>query len=212
MYYLNKNAQVLRTQGKKMTLTSATMTLIFVMDPLGNIPVFLSILNPVAPKRRKFIIVRESVIALVILTLFLFFGQFLLDAMNICQPALEISGGIILFLIAIRMIFPHPEQIHKNKTETEPFIVPLAVPLVAGPSTMAMVMLMANKDPLLMSRWLIALILAWLLTTIILVFADVLRKILGERALIAIERLMGMILTTMAVQMFLTGYQQFLNL
>lgn len=195
-----------------MTLTSATITLLFVMDPLGNVPVFLTVLNPIAPKKRKRIILRESFIAFIILLGFLLFGQVILESMHISQPALAIAGGIILFLIAIRMIFPHESHDDRIRQVSEPFIVPLAVPLIAGPSTMAMVMLLANQatyeKPLLIT----ALLLAWLITTVILVFADILRKILGERGLTAIERLMGMILTTMAVQMFLTGYEQFLHL
>lgn len=194
-----------------MTLYSATLTLILVMDPLGNIPLFLSILNSVNPKRRQFIILRESLIAFAILILFLFFGQYILDGMHISQPALSISGGIILFLIAIHMIFPH-HGLEKVHHVGEPFIVPLAVPLFAGPSTMTVVMLMARQEPDHLPKWLIALSTAWFISTVMLVFADLLRKILGERGLLAIERLMGMILTTMSVQMFLTGLAQFLHL
>ncbi len=194
-----------------MTLYSATITLILIMDPLGNIPLFLSVLNHVTPKRRKHIILRETFIAFVLLTLFLFFGKYILEGMHISQPALQIAGGIILFLIAIRMIFPHESLEDRGKQKEEPFIVPLAVPLIAGPSTMTMVMLLANQAPNDMLRWFIALFIAWLISTIILLFADVLRKILGQRGLIAIERLMGMILTTMAVQMFLSGFETFLH-
>ncbi|MBV9576756.1 MAG: NAAT family transporter [Gammaproteobacteria bacterium] len=194
-----------------MTLYSATITLILVMDPLGNVPLFLSVLNHVPPKKRRGIILRETFIAFLILIFFLFFGQYILNGMHISEPALAISGGIILFLIAIRMIFPEHSQEDKTRHLTDPFIVPLAIPLIAGPSTMTMVMLLANQAPHQMFRWFAALFIAWLITTIILVFADFLRKILGERGLIAIERLMGMILTTMAVQMFLSGFEQFLH-
>jgi multiple antibiotic resistance protein len=193
-----------------MTLYSATITLILVMDPLGNVPLFLSVLNHVPPKKRRHIILRETFIAFIILTLFLFFGQYILHGMNISEPALAIAGGIILFLIAIRMIFPHNDD-DKSQTPTDPFIVPLAIPLIAGPSTMTMVMLLANQAPYDMPRWFIALTIAWLVSTVILVFADNLRRLLGERGLIAIERLMGMILTTMAVQMALTGLVQVLH-
>lgn len=194
-----------------MTLYSATITLLLIMDPLGNIPLFLAILKSVEPKKRQRIILREAIIALIVLTLFLFFGKYILEGMHISQPALEIAGGIILFLIAIRMIFPEHGHPEKTRQQVEPFIVPLAVPLIAGPSTMTMVMLLASQAPHDMSRWFIALLAAWLITTVILVFADALRKILGERGLTAIERLMGMILTTMAVQMFLTGFEQVLH-
>lgn len=195
-----------------MTIYSATITLILIMDPLGNIPLFLSILKSVPAAKRRQIILRESFIALVILVLFLLFGQYILEAMHISQPALAIAGGIILFLISIKMIFPSNGHDDQQKQAVEPFIVPLAVPLIAGPSTMTMVILLASQAPYNIPRWLLALFAAWLITTTILVFADFLRKILGERGLIAIERLMGMILTTMAVQMFLTGFEQFLHL
>jgi len=181
------------------------------MDPLGNVPLFLAALNSVDPKRRQRIILLETFIAFIILSFFLFFGQYILEGMHISEPALQIAGGIILFLIAIRMIFPDQSQDDKPQFKGEPLIVPLAVPLVAGPSTMTMVMLLANQAPYDMSRWFIALLVAWFVTTIILVFAENLRKILGERGLTAIERLMGMILTTMAVQMFLTGFERFLH-
>lgn len=194
-----------------MTFYSAAITLILVMDPLGNIPLFLTALHRIPPKKRQQIILRETFIAFIILSLFLFFGQYILAAMHISQPALQISGGIILFLIAIRMIFPHELEENRAKQTSEPFIVPLAVPLIAGPSTMTMVMVLAHQAPDEMPIWFLALFTAWLISTIILVFAENLRKILGERGLIAIERLMGMILTTMAVQMFLSGFEQYLH-
>ncbi len=194
-----------------MTLYSAAVTLVLVMDPLGNIPVFLSVLNSIEPRHRQKIILRETFIAFVVLMIFLFFGKYILEDMHISEPALGISGGIILFLISIKMIFPQEEK-EKNKSVGEPFIVPLAVPLIAGPSTMTMVILLGNQSPHHLWLWALALFIAWLFTTIVLLFADKLRKILGERGLTAIERLMGMILTTMAVQMFLTGIEQFFHL
>lgn len=193
-----------------MTLYSAIITLILIMDPLGNIPVFLSILNKVPAAKRRQIILRESCIAFIILIFFLFFGQYILEKMSISPPALSISGGIILFLISIRMIFPHHEETNSYQ-KTEPFIVPLAIPLIAGPSTITMVMLLANQAPHQMFQWFTALTIAWFITTLILISANFFSKILGERGLIAVERLMGMILTTMAVQMFLTGFEQALK-
>jgi multiple antibiotic resistance protein len=194
-----------------MTLYTATITLLLVMDPLGNIPVFLAVLKSIDPKKRQKIILRESFFAFLILTLFLFFGQYILEGMHISESALEVAGGIILFLIAIRMIFPQQPNDDSIPSQ-EPFIVPLAIPFIAGPSTMTVVMLLGSQSPAGLGYWFIALATACLITTGILVFADYLRKILGERGLTAIERLMGMILTTMAVQMFLTGLQQFFHL
>jgi multiple antibiotic resistance protein len=195
-----------------MNVYTATITLILVTDPLGNIPVFLSVLNHVKPSRRRPIILRETFIAFVVLLLFMFFGKYILEGMNISSPALGVAGGIILFLIAIKMIFPTHENISLTAEKHEPFIVPLAIPFVAGPSAMAFVMLLASQRPHHLGLWALALLITYIVCTIILVFADVLRKLLGERGLIAIERLMGMILTTMAVQMFLTGIQEFFHL
>lgn len=194
-----------------MTLYSAAIMLFLVMDPLGNIPAFLTVLHRVEPKRRKPIVLRETFIAFVTLTIFLFFGKYILEGMQISQPALGVSGGIILFLIAIRMIFTH-DTASDRRASQEPFIVPLAIPLIAGPSTMTLVILISTQEPEHMWLWFSALVIAWLASAIILVFADNLSKILGERGLIAIEKLMGMVLTTMAVQMFLTGIAEFLHL
>lgn len=195
-----------------MNLYAATVTLILVMDPLGNIPVFLAVLNSIEHKRQKQIILRETFIAFIILLVFLFFGKYILESMSISGPALSIGGGIILFLIAIKMIFPTEENAKQKPQIGEPFIVPLAIPLIAGPSALAFVMLLANQAPEHIWLWSLALLFAWLTCTIVLVFSGFLRKILGERGLIAIERLMGMILTTMAVQMFLSGIEAFFHL
>lgn len=195
-----------------MTLSAATITLILVMDPLGNIPIFLSVLNPIESHRRARIILRETFIAFLILTLFLFGGQGILNGLNITQPALGIAGGIILFLIAIKMIFPQDEKGVSRPREpvaSEPFIVPLAIPLIAGPSAMATILLFTSQSPEQIGTYFIALTLASVACTLTLLFSNQLRKILGVKGLTAIERLMGMILTTLAVQMFLNGVGQY---
>lgn len=194
-----------------MTIYSAAILLFLVMDPLGNIPVFLSVLKNVEPKRQKWVVLRESIIAFAVLTLFLFFGHNILTVMHISEPSLSISGGIILFIIALRMIFPRSEgMLGADVTNHEPLIVPLAIPLLAGPSAMATVLLMATQDPGRMLDWFTALACAWILTTIILFAANFLQHILKRRGLAAMERLMGMILTTIAIQMLLTGIEKFL--
>lgn len=192
-----------------MTLASATLLLFLVMDPLGNIPFFLTLLGEVPAGRRKRVLLRELAIALGVLVIFLFAGTHILDLMGISEPSLTIAGGIILFLIAIRMVFPKTRRTAEPELEGEPFLVPLAVPLIAGPSAMATVMLIISREPARWPEWLGALILAWAATGIILFAASGLRRFLGLRGLIAIERLMGMVLTTLAVEMFLTGIRQF---
>jgi MarC family membrane protein len=179
------------------------------MDPLGNIPVFLSILNPIEPARRSRIILRESLFAFLLLTLFLFFGQYILRGLAISEPALGIAGGIILFLIALKMIFPPTDQ-SMDKQMGEPFIVPLAIPLIAGPSAFATILLLTAQYPTQTLNGFIALVFASIVVTFTLLFSNPLRKILGAKGLIAVERLMGMLLTTVAVQQFLVGLRAYL--
>lgn len=188
-----------------MNIYTATITLILVMDPLGNIPLFLSILKNITSKRQAWIILRESLIAFVILSIFLFYGRYILDGLHITESALNIAGGIILFIIALRMIFPHPESVSTDIMSGEPFIVPLAIPLTAGPATLATVLLFASQQPNRMGVWFLALIIASIVFVLTLLCSRYLMHILKERGLIALERLMGMILTTLAVQMFLSG-------
>ena len=192
-----------------MTILSAAITLFLVMDPLGNIPIFLSLLSHVEKRRRLKVIIREMVIALAILVVFLFFGRYILSALHIGEPALSIGGGIVLFLIALRMMFPSHRDTTAEYHGEEPLIVPLAVPLVAGPSAMATVILLATQDPNAMGNWLLALVIAWLVSAVVLLFAEVLRRYLGRRLINALERLMGMILTTLAVQMLLSGIRTY---
>lgn len=194
-----------------MTLYTAAITLILVMDPLGNIPIFLSFLKNIDPKRQNKIIIRESFVAFVILALFLFFGAYILEGLHITGSALNIAGGIILFIIALRMIFPAPALASDEEEIKEPFIVPLAIPLTAGPATLATVLLFASQEPSRMGVWFVALVIASVIFTIILLCSRVLMRVLGQRGLTAMERLMGMILTTVAVQMFLTGVADYFH-
>ena len=192
-----------------MDVFSTALLLFLVIDPVGNIPAFLFVLRSVPEERHKRIILRELVIALVTLVLFLFLGQYILAALQVSQGSLGAAGGIILFLIAVRMIFPVPKGVFGEEAEVgEPFIVPLAVPLIAGPAAMATLMLLMARDPAQWPLWLAALLLAWSISGIILLSADQLARLLGRRTLTAIERLMGLVLTAVAVQMFIDGAGQ----
>ncbi|MFO7339745.1 MAG: YhgN family NAAT transporter [Lysobacteraceae bacterium] len=195
-----------------MTVMSAALLLFLILDPLGNVPVFLSVLKPLPPQRQRVVLVRELLIALVVLMLFLWFGQYALELMHLRQESVAIAGGIVLFLIGIRMIFPRPEGLMGEIPDGEPFIVPLAIPLVAGPSGMAAVMLMGSNEPGRLWEWSLALLLAWAGTAVILLAAPVLYRLLGRRALTAIERLMGMLLVAISVQMLLDGLGAYLGL
>jgi multiple antibiotic resistance protein len=186
-------------------LWSAMLTLFLIMDPLGNLPIVVAILKDLKPERRRFVLVRELVLSLIILLLFLYAGQSFLNLLGVKEEAVSIAGGIILFLIAIRMIFPPPGGVVGLKEGEEPFLFPLAVPMIAGPSILAALILLANQQPGQMMDWTLALVGAWLISSAILMFAPLLHRVLGERGLTAMERLMGMILVIIAVQMFLNG-------
>ena len=195
-----------------MTIASAAVLLFLILDPLGNIPIFLSVLKPLAPARQRIVVARELLIALVVLMAFLWGGKYALEVMHLRQESVSIAGGIVLFLIGLRMIFPPPEGLMGELPEGEPFIVPLAIPMVAGPSGMAAVMLMGSNEPGRMGAWSLALLIAWAATAAILFSATYLYKWLGARVLTAIERLMGMIVVALSVQMFLDGIAAYLKL
>jgi len=192
------------------TILSAALLLFLILDPLGNIPVFLSLLKPLAPRRQRVVLVRELLIALAVLMAFLWGGKYALELMHLRQESVAIAGGIVLFLIGIRMIFPRPEGLMGAVPDGEPFIVPMAIPLVAGPSGMAAVMLMGSNEPDRLGEWSLALLLAWGATAAILMSATLLYKLLGARALTALERLMGMLLVAISVQMLLDGVAPYL--
>lgn len=188
-------------------ILSVGVVFFLIMDPLGNIPLFMSVLKNVDRKRHMRITIRELFIAYIVLLLYLFGGRYVLDFLQLSQEAISISGGIILFIIAIRMIFPSPDGLFGDGPAGEPFIVPLAIPAVAGPSIMAVLMLMSKTTPIF--DLLIAITAAWLATSVILLAATPMHRVLGDRGLTAVERLMGMILVMMAVQMMLNAVKTF---
>lgn len=194
-----------------MTTISAALLLFLILDPLGNIPVFLGLLQPLEPKRRRLVLLRELLIALGVLFVFLWAGIHVLKLMHLRQESVSIAGGIVLFLIGLKMIFPSPEGMFGDTGGGEPFIVPLAIPLVAGPSGMASVMLLGSQEPERMADWSLALFLAWAATAVILFSATYLYKILGRQVLVAIERLMGMLLVAISVQMLMDGVSTYLR-
>lgn len=190
---------------------SAALLLFLIMDPVGNVPLFLSLLKDLTPERRRVVLARELLIALVTLFVFLLGGHGILHLLSLKQEAVSIAGGIVLFLMGIRMVFPTPEGVFGDTPEGEPFIVPLAIPCVAGPSTMAALLLLGHENPARNVEWSIALVLAWLGTAVILFSATALYRWLGHRVLAALERLMGMLLVALSVQMFLNGLASYLK-
>ena len=191
-----------------MTTFSAAILLFFVMDPIGNIPLFLAALKSVDPVRRFRVVGRELLIAYALLVAFLFVGRPLLSMLAISEPALTIAGGIVLFLIALRMVFPAEHGKLGEDIDGEPFVVPLAVPYIAGPSALATVLLMTSRDPARRADWFFALSAAWLASAVILLLGARLSQFLGAKGITAIERLMGMVLVASAVQMFLDGVEK----
>lgn len=188
---------------------SAAVMLFLIMDPLGNLPVFMSVLKTIEPKRRRIILMRELCFAFAILLIFLYSGQAVLDFLNVQQETVSIAGGIILFLIALKMIFPQSGNPLGLAVGEEPFLVPLAIPMIAGPSTLAALILLANQNPDRMIDWTIALTASWVVSAVILMFSNIFHRLLGERGLTAMERLMGMILVMIAIQMLLDGISHY---
>jgi len=193
------------------SFTSAVVILLLVMDPIGNIPLFVSVLRQVEPARRTRVILRECAIAFAVLLAFVFFGAAILGVLGLSDPSLTIAGGVILFLIALRMIFRRPEGIFGDTVGSEPFIVPLAIPSIAGPAAIATVMLLASRAPQRLLEWCAAVSVAMLVTAALLVSAERFAKLAGEQGLLAFERLMGLILTAIAVEMLLRGIETFVH-
>lgn len=192
-------------------IMAAAITLFFIMDPLGNVPIFHSILSHFDSRRRAIIVARELCFALIILLLFLFAGNSILAFLGVSQSSLSIAGGVLLFIIALKMIFPQSSTSVIEEPVEDPFIVPLAIPMIAGPSTIAVLLLLSSREPDRMFEWSIALLIAWGTTTVILVSSAFLMRFLGERGARALGRLMGMLLVILAIQMLLNGVRDFIH-
>ncbi len=193
-----------------MDLFAAVVTLLLIMDPVGNIPVFLSILKHVPAERRRVVLLREILLAYGVLLAFLFLGNYLLLFLHLDEETLSIAGGIVLFLIALRMIFPQEGGMAGEPLEGEPLLVPLAIPLFVGPSTLAAVLLLQRSSPGHAASLWIAVTIAWAIGGGILLSSTFFYRLLRERGLIAIERLMGMLLVMVAVQMLINGLKTLL--
>ncbi|BDT70921.1 hypothetical protein os4_04290 [Comamonadaceae bacterium OS-4] len=192
------------------TFASATILLILITDPIGNIPIFANALKHVAPERRHKVILREILIAFTLLLTFMFVGESFLRVMNLSELSLQIGGGVILFLIALRMVFPPPSTA-ESEIKTEPLIVPLAIPAVAGPSALATVLLLVSQQPDRRMEWIGALCVTMLVSAVVLVSAERIQRIIGDRLVVAAERLMGLVLVSVAIEMMLRGIKTFVQ-
>jgi MarC family membrane protein len=188
---------------------SATILLILITDPFGNIPIFANALKNVAQARRPWVILREVLIAFGLLLAFMFVGDGFLRVMNLSALSLQIAGGVILFLIALRMIFPPPASADFADVQGEPLIVPLAIPALAGPSALATVLLLVSQAPERRWEWIAALTVTMGFCAVVLVLAERIQRVLGARFVIAVERLMGLILVAVSVEMLLRGFKTF---
>ena len=191
-------------------IASTALVLFFIMDPLGNVPIFHAVLGKLDGKRRFLVAARELIFALLVLLAFLYSGQAILDFLGLEKSSLSIAGGVLLFVISLRMIFPRRSATEEIEDE-DPFFVPLAVPLVAGPSTIAMLLLLSSQEPERIIEWTAALLIAWGATTVLLLASPLLLRVLGARGSRALERLMGMILIILATQMLLNGVRDFVT-
>ena len=189
---------------------SALVLLLLVLDPIGSLPIFISVMRNVAPERRTRVALRESAIAFAVLLLFMLTGQAFLGLMRLSERSLEVAGGVILLIIAMRMIFASGAEIYAADAKgREPLIFPLAVPLLAGPSAMATVLLLASRQPERLFTWVGALTVAMLFSAVVLLGADRIRRWIGSSMVSAIEKLMGLVLTAIAVEMILAGLKRY---
>lgn len=192
------------------TFASATILLILITDPIGNIPIFANALKHVAPERRARVILREVLIAFLLLLAFMFIGESFLKVMNLSELSLQIGGGVILFLIALRMIFP-PPKLEADEAPGEPLIVPLAIPAIAGPSALATVLLLVSQAPEKRLEWIAALCVTMSVSAVVLVLAERIQRVAGDRFVVALERLMGLVLVAVAIEMLLRGIKIFIS-
>ena len=191
------------------TFLSAFILLLLVLDPLGSLPIFIPVMRQVAPQRRRWVALREVGIAFGVLFAFMFLGDGFLRVMHLSERSLEVAGGVILLMVAIRMIFSHEGGVYGTPEGKEPLIFPLAVPLLAGPSAMATVLLLASRQPERMLSWVGALACAMAVSLLILLLCDRIRRWVGDSVVSAVEKLMGLVLTAIAVEMILAGLKRY---
>ncbi|MBA3721004.1 MAG: antibiotic transporter [Parachlamydiaceae bacterium] len=187
-----------------MSLFSVALVLILIMDPIGNINSYLSLVKEIPPKRQRWIVIREMLFALIAMIIFNYLGEFIFDFLGLSETTVRLSSGVILFLIAIKILFTAPDSMRANLPVGEPFIFPLAIPLIAGPALLATIMLYAHIEPY-QSVMLIAILIAWLVAAVVIYFSSTIKRFLGESGLMAFERLIGMVLVLIAIQRFLEG-------
>ena len=195
------------------TFSSALILLLLVLDPLGSLPIFITVLRGIPRERRTRVALREAIIAFAVLAAFMVGGQAFLKVMHLSERSLEVAGGVILLVIAMRMVFGGAAQMYTSEHDSarEPMIFPLAIPLLAGPSAMATVLLLASRHPEKLWHWAAALTVAMAICTAVLLAADRIRRLLGDSVVSAMEKLMGLVLTAIAIEMLLAGVKRYFS-
>ena len=191
------------------TFLSAFILLLLVLDPFGSLPIFIPVMRLVPAERRRRVALREAGIAFAVLLVFMLFGEAFLRVMHLSERSLEVAGGVILLMVAIRMIFGQGSAVYGLPEGREPFIFPLAVPLLAGPSAMATVLLLASRQPDRLTEWVGALVCAMAVSALVLLGCERVRRVLGDAVVTALEKLMGLVLTAIAVEMILAGLRRY---
>lgn len=196
-------------------ILSVSTTLFLLMDPFGNLPIFTSILKSFSNRKQILIVIREMLIALIIMITFLFTGKYIFSFLGLRIESISISGSIILFLISISMMFPDLNNTtcsNINKIYKEPFILPLATPLVAGPSVLSNIIVLSEKYNYQLNRLLLSLIISWFFATLILISSNIFFRLIGNKGMEALEKFMGLVLIIISVQMFLDGMNNYILL
>ncbi len=188
---------------------SALILLLLVLDPLGSLPVFIPVMRQISPARQRRVALREVGIAFAVLVTFMLLGETFLRVMHLSERSLEVAGGVILLMVAIRMIFSHADGVYGVPEGREPLIFPLAIPLMAGPSAMATVLLLASRQPERLWQWVAALAVALAVSGTVLLLAERIRRWVGDSVVTAAEKLMGLVLTAIAVEMILAGLKRY---
>lgn len=185
--------------------------LFLVLDPIGNTGIIATLISGFAKERQRRILVRELLFALIILTVMLFIGSYLLSSLGLSQAAVTITGGIIFFLFAISLLFPGSSMMSMKNLSEEPFMVPIATPLIVGPSSTATVILFSHDPAMTWVSSLAAVIIAWIATAIIVLSGPLLLARVGKLGMMVAERMIGMICALIAVKMVLKGFKLFLS-
>ncbi len=195
----------------EMTFVSTVILFLLVIDPFGNIPIFVSALKELPAKRRMLVVLREHLFAFVIFVVFMFFGREFLALLRLSDYSMGIAGGVVILLVALRMIFPSREGIFGEFPQGEPFFVPLAVPCIAGPSTLTAILLLVAQAPERRWTWILAMSVVMVVSAMVALGAGRLAKTLGDRGIAGFERLVGLMLAAVSVDMLLRGIEKYVH-